>query len=47
MRCVLDVVAAERVYFTTDCGLRQLPRLVAKEKLRSLAKAAEIVRAEL
>jgi 5-methyltetrahydropteroyltriglutamate--homocysteine methyltransferase len=47
MRRVLEVVPAERVYFTTDCGMRQLPRLVAKEKLRSLAKAAEIVRGEL
>jgi methionine synthase II (cobalamin-independent) len=44
---VLEVVPAERVYFTTDCGMRQLPRLVAKQKLRSLARAAEIVRNEL
>jgi methionine synthase II (cobalamin-independent) len=47
MRRVLEVVPAERVYFTTDCGMRQLPRLVAKEKLRSLAKAAQIVRGEV
>jgi 5-methyltetrahydropteroyltriglutamate--homocysteine methyltransferase len=47
MRRVLEVVPAERVYFTTDCGMRQLPRLVAKQKLRSLARAAEIVRNEL
>jgi 5-methyltetrahydropteroyltriglutamate--homocysteine methyltransferase len=47
MRRVLEVVPAERLYFTTDCGMRQLPRLVAKEKLRSLARAAEIVRGEL
>jgi 5-methyltetrahydropteroyltriglutamate--homocysteine methyltransferase len=47
MRRVLEVVSAERVYFTTDCGLRQLPRLVAKGKLRSLSKAAQIVRGEL
>jgi 5-methyltetrahydropteroyltriglutamate--homocysteine methyltransferase len=43
----LEVVPPERVYFTTDCGMRQLPRLVAKEKLRSLARAARIVREEL
>jgi 5-methyltetrahydropteroyltriglutamate--homocysteine methyltransferase len=47
MRNVLEVVPAERVYFTTDCGMRVLPRLVAKEKLRSLVRAAEIVRGEL
>jgi 5-methyltetrahydropteroyltriglutamate--homocysteine methyltransferase len=47
MRKVLDVVPAERVSFTTDCGMRVLPRLVAKEKLRSLVRGAEIVRGEL
>jgi methionine synthase II (cobalamin-independent) len=47
MRKVLEVVPAERVWFTTDCGMKQLPRLVAKEKLRSLARGAKIVRGEL
>jgi methionine synthase II (cobalamin-independent) len=47
MRRVLEVVPAERVSFTTDCGMRALPRIVAQEKLRSLAQAAEIVRGEL
>jgi 5-methyltetrahydropteroyltriglutamate--homocysteine methyltransferase len=47
MRKVLEVVPAERVWFTTDCGMRVLPRLVAKEKLRSLVRAAEIVRNEV
>jgi 5-methyltetrahydropteroyltriglutamate--homocysteine methyltransferase len=47
MRRVLEIVPAERVYFTTDCGMRALPRIVAQEKLRSLARAAEIVRTEL
>lgn len=47
MRKVLEVVPPERVTFTTDCGMRVLPRLVAKEKLRSLVRAAEIVRGEL
>src|SRR5205823_2809314 len=47
MRKVLDMVSPERVYFTTDCGMRVLPRLVAKEKLHSLVRAAEIVRSEL
>jgi 5-methyltetrahydropteroyltriglutamate--homocysteine methyltransferase len=47
MRKVLEVVPAERVSFTTDCGMRVLPRLVAKEKLRSLVRGAQIVRGEL
>jgi 5-methyltetrahydropteroyltriglutamate--homocysteine methyltransferase len=47
MRKVLDVVPAQQVSFTTDCGMRVLPRLVAKEKLRSLVRGAEIVRGEL
>ena len=47
MRKVLEVVPAERVYFTTDCGMKVLPRIVAKEKLRSLVRGAEIVRGEL
>jgi len=47
MRKVLDVVPADRVWFTTDCGLRNLPRFVAFEKLKSMHAAAEIVRAEV
>lgn len=47
IRKVLEVVPAERVYLTTDCGLRNLPRIVAKMKLHALAEAARIVRAEL
>jgi len=47
MRSVLEVVPHERVYFTTDCGMRVLPRLVAKEKLKSLVRGAQVVRAEV
>jgi methionine synthase II (cobalamin-independent) len=47
MRKVLEVVPAERVWFTTDCGLRSLPRFVAFEKLKSMKAAVETVRAEL
>jgi 5-methyltetrahydropteroyltriglutamate--homocysteine methyltransferase len=47
MRRVLEVVPADRVTFATDCGMRALPRLVAQEKLRSLAQAARIVRGEV
>ena len=47
IRKILDVVPAERVYLTTDCGIRAMPRIVAKMKLRALTEAARTVRAEL
>jgi 5-methyltetrahydropteroyltriglutamate--homocysteine methyltransferase len=47
IRAVLDVVAAERVTLTTDCGMKQLPRTVARAKLAALTQGAAIVRAEL
>jgi 5-methyltetrahydropteroyltriglutamate--homocysteine methyltransferase len=47
IRKVLEVVPAERVHLTTDCGMRPLPRLVAKMKLKALADGAAIVRSEL
>ena len=47
IRSVLAVLDAERVTLTTDCGMKQLPRTVAREKLRSLAAGAAIVRGEL
>jgi 5-methyltetrahydropteroyltriglutamate--homocysteine methyltransferase len=47
IRAVLAVVEPERVTLTTDCGMKQLPRTVAREKLRSLAAGAAIVRGEL
>ena len=47
IRAVLEVVPAERVTLTTDCGMKQLPRTVARAKLGSLTAAAAIVRAEL
>ena len=47
IRKVLKVIAADRVTLTTDCGMKQLPRPCAFEKLRSLVRGAEIVRAEL
>ena len=47
IRAVLAVVDADRVTLTTDCGMKQLPRTVAREKLRSLAAGAAIVRSEL
>jgi 5-methyltetrahydropteroyltriglutamate--homocysteine methyltransferase len=47
VRKVLKHIEAERVTLTTDCGLKQLPRVVAVQKLRALAEGAAIVRAEL
>lgn len=47
MRRALEVVPYERVYFTTDCGMKALHRFTAKAKLHALAGAARTVRAEL
>ena len=47
IRKVLKVVPPERVYLSTDCGMKPLPRMVAKLKLKALADGAKIVRKEL
>jgi methionine synthase II (cobalamin-independent) len=47
IRAVIDVVPPERVWLTTDCGMKPLPRTVARLKLKALTRAAEIVRAEV
>jgi 5-methyltetrahydropteroyltriglutamate--homocysteine methyltransferase len=47
IRKVIDVVPPERVYLTTDCGMKPLSRMVAKMKLRSLVEGAQIVREEV
>jgi 5-methyltetrahydropteroyltriglutamate--homocysteine methyltransferase len=47
IRQVLAVVPAERVYLTTDCGMKPLARPVARMKLEALAEGAQIVRQEL
>ena len=47
IRKTLTHIEAERVTLTTDCGLKQLPRTVAREKLKALVRGAEIVRASL
>lgn len=44
---VLDVVPAERVGLTTGCGLKNLPRLTAYQKIRSLADGAKLARQRL
>jgi methionine synthase II (cobalamin-independent) len=41
---VLAVVPPDRVTLSTDCGMKPLPRMVAKMKLKALAEGAAIVR---
>lgn len=47
IRKVLEVVPVERVWLTTDCGMKQLPREVAVAKLRALVAGANLVRPEV
>jgi methionine synthase II (cobalamin-independent) len=47
VRRVLEYVPAQRVTLTTDCGMKQLPRFCASNKLKSLVQGANIVRKEL
>jgi methionine synthase II (cobalamin-independent) len=47
IRKIIGVVPPERVYLTTDCGMKPLPRLIARMKLQALAQGAQIVRQEL
>jgi 5-methyltetrahydropteroyltriglutamate--homocysteine methyltransferase len=47
VRKALQHIEPERLTLTTDCGLKQLPRTVAVQKLRALVEGAAIVRREL
>lgn len=47
IRKVLKHLDAERVTITTDCGLKQLPRFCAVQKLKALVAGTKIVRREL
>jgi 5-methyltetrahydropteroyltriglutamate--homocysteine methyltransferase len=44
---VIAIVPPERVYLTTDCGMKPLARPIARMKLQAFAQAAQIVRQEL
>jgi 5-methyltetrahydropteroyltriglutamate--homocysteine methyltransferase len=44
---VLEHVEPERVYLSTDCGMKALPRFCAQEKLKALSRAAVRVREEV
>ncbi|MGY1691664.1 uroporphyrinogen decarboxylase family protein [Geodermatophilus sp. SYSU D01105] len=47
VRRALDDVDVSRLVLTSDCGLKYLPRASAAGKMRSLALAAEALRAEV
>ena len=41
-----DIVGPEKVYVDPDCGLKRLPREIAREKLKNMVEAARIAREE-
>ncbi len=43
----LDVLSPEKIYIDPDCGLKRLPREIARQKLRNMVEAARIMRREL
>ena len=47
IRRALPFVAPERIIVATDCGMKYLPRASAEGKMRAMAGAAAILRAEL
>jgi len=47
VRRALDDVDADKLMLSSDCGLKYLPRESAAGKMRSLAQAAALLRAEL
>lgn len=47
IRAALEVVPAERLVATPDCGMKYLPRETAFGKLKALVEGADIVRTEL
>lgn len=42
----LDILGPEKVYVDPDCGLKRLPRDVARKKLENMVKAARLARRE-
>jgi methionine synthase II (cobalamin-independent) len=47
IRTVMKYVSPDRIYPSTDCGMKPLARMVAKMKLAALAEGAAIVRKEV
>ncbi len=40
----LDIIGPEKVYVDPDCGLKRLPREIARAKLKNMVEAAKIAR---
>lgn len=47
VRSALEHVAPERIVIATDCGMKYLPRESAMGKMRAMAAAASVLRAEI
>ena len=47
IRAALRHIEPERLLVAPDCGMKYLPRDVARGKLRALVEGAAVVRAEL
>lgn len=47
IRRVLELVPAEKLTVTADCGFSALPRFLARQKMEAMVAGARIVRAEL
>ena len=47
VRRALDHVDVDKLVLSSDCGLKYLPRASAAGKMRALAEAAAVLRAEL
>jgi 5-methyltetrahydropteroyltriglutamate--homocysteine methyltransferase len=47
VRHFMQFAPAQRLAFSTDCGLSQTARWAAREKLKSLVAGVQIVRGEL
>jgi 5-methyltetrahydropteroyltriglutamate--homocysteine methyltransferase len=47
IRIALDHIAPDRLALSPDCGMKYLPREVAKAKLAAMVAAARIIRAEV
>jgi 2-hydroxypropyl-CoM lyase len=46
IRAILEYIPIEKLGVTTDCGLPNLPRMIAANKLKAIADGAAIVRKE-
>lgn len=47
LRAAMQAIPPERLWVSPDCGLRNLPREAAREKLRHMVQATQDLRAEL